>query len=454
MRISEELLCKLPEKWNEESWTVSPDCRHVAFGAEIEKKRLWMKGDSKWAVVRDGKTGPEYDQLELSVGVHFSPDSKHLAYAGWRGGKVYVRLDDAESDAFAELQQAPLVFSPNSFRLAYVARRGDLFAVVNDGVDGRPYSKIARGSVTFSPDSQRVAYAALRGAEWVMVDGGIEGRPFLTGTACPVYSPDSQRLAYVAQSGNEFFVVVDEKPYGPYEGVAFPEGIRFSADSRVLAFVALKDRLWRAVVDGVEHAAYESVGDLFFAFSPVGEMLGYDVLFHTGRRAVWIDGKMGNEYYDIAPLPLVFSPNGQHYVYAVGGGVSTSLVIDGVDQPPYDKIGTHSVRYSNNGERFGHSGSRYGKHMIVVDGAEGPTYDYVDEDGWSFSPDHRHFAYLASNELKMGNQHMVSVDHQTLEVKCDDFLGSLVWDDLDAQVLHTMIRRKQEIMRIKVSLHD
>ena len=67
----------------------SPDGKHLAYVAHIDWRRM--------AVVRDGRPGPEFDEIEWHPNwAHnnlFTPDSRHVLYQARQGGKCVVVLD-------------------------------------------------------------------------------------------------------------------------------------------------------------------------------------------------------------------------------------------------------------------------------------------------------------------------------------------------------------------------
>ncbi len=141
----------------------SPDSRHLAFPGKqtVMFPRLYV----------DGR--PIGTQYVLQTPV-WSGDSKHVATvtASNENGKVYHRafIDDRPQKLCQEIIPSSLHFSPDSRRLAYVAWQGDKMLAVADGVDGPPRDLILPQSLTWLDDG-RLAYVA--GAS---DSGGPKGR--------------------------------------------------------------------------------------------------------------------------------------------------------------------------------------------------------------------------------------------------------------------------------------
>lgn len=142
----------------------------------------------------------------------FSPDSRCLAYVGYRDGRPRVVVDDAEVEGYAS-SQSP-TFSPDSARFAHLATlAGGKSVVVVDGKASAPFDQLlgparnapwARTSITdvtplprlvFSPDSKRLAYAASRGGTAILVTDGQEQELGRAEVWRLVWSADSRRLA-------------------------------------------------------------------------------------------------------------------------------------------------------------------------------------------------------------------------------------------------------------------
>lgn len=91
-----------------------------------------------------------------------SPDKRHYAFGGIRGGKPAVFKDGQILAAHDELGAGTFTFSPDSQQLAYAARNSGQWFVCVDGIaGGMAFGGIAAQRLSFSPNSQRLAFNAL-----------------------------------------------------------------------------------------------------------------------------------------------------------------------------------------------------------------------------------------------------------------------------------------------------
>ena len=185
---------------------LSRDGRRYAYAA-----RRGNKKDGAWLVVVDGTESPEYTAVGEIV---FSPNGRHLAYAGELG---------------------------STGRRTSSKHRSRWFIVL-DGVKG----KVHRGvmGLHFSPDGRRLVYRTSGRSEPALIETG--GRVVCNGVAGKRYdriavmthSPDGRYLAYYAERGGCPLVVVETAECAQYrELLAAP---RFTGPG-ALRFVALCD---------------------------------------------------------------------------------------------------------------------------------------------------------------------------------------------------------------------
>lgn len=372
-----------------DSITVSPDCRRVAFEAEVRFREF---------VVVDGKEGKPYDRVSY---IKFSPDSK---------------------------------------RVAHLAKSGEKWMIVIDGREERPYDQVT--FPVFSPDSRHLAYMAKEGGNWFLVLDGKEGPRYgyddllymMTLSYPPRFSPDSRRIPYFARADKKFFLVVDGKEEKRYDYVAFPT---FSADGK-LAYNATVGNKTFVVINGKEGDPYDSIG--VPQFSPDGTRLAYDV--RAGNRAfLVIDGKEEKSYEGINKSPI-FSPDGRHLAYGVKSGDRELIVIDGKEERVYDATGF--PRFSPDGNRVAYPAKRGNRWLMVDNGKEGKEYDYVHRP--NFSPDSRLLAY----RVKTGNKVKVVLGGKEGK-EYDEVLGDLLVDMMfdSPQRLHYLARRGNDISLVE-----
>jgi len=216
----------------------SPDGKHVAYRA---------KKNGKWMLVVDGKSSQEHDALMLEDGKSsqehdallggfpvFSPDNSRIAY-GFKDGsawKVSVEVlgDNSHKNEMlsgilgGEYDKVGTVtFSPDGKHLAFAGINGKKKTVVVDGKNGPEQDFIDH--IFFSPDGQHLAYEAGKflpdkDDEWFMV---IDGQPrpvrdsLVRGSF--LFSKDSKHGAYIISNGKLQQVVVDGQASSGYKSI-------------------------------------------------------------------------------------------------------------------------------------------------------------------------------------------------------------------------------------------
>jgi Tol biopolymer transport system component len=356
----ERVLASLPFDSREAgALVISPDGTRGAYVKRVNG----LKG--RLQVVIDGNVGQaDYEQVGRNL-VTFSPDSRRVAFAAAREGKWHVVLDGVEGEPFDAVAGDSITFSPDGARLAYVADRGDTSLVVLDGAAGKAYDAVIDGSLTFSADGARLAYVALTGGKEVLVLDGAEGIAYER-FGPPRFSRDGKHVACVATATGSSAVVLDGNEGRALRGddQVHPASLAFSPDGERLAYVVGPPGRMRAVIDGAEGKAYEQVYDGSIAFSPEGRRVAYMAKRAGARR-----------------------------------GPSAVVVIDGNDDKPHDGVVPGTLRFSADGRRVAYLAENVGadgtvRRCAVVDGVAGTAYDWV-RDAPVFSPDGRHFAYVA-----------------------------------------------------------
>jgi Tol biopolymer transport system component len=311
-----------------------------------------------------------FDIVDLPV---FSPDGRHVAWSAQRDEKKQKWCVVVDGVAGAEYDQINTqislrdsynpVFSPDGKHVVYSAKKDTKWTMVVDNQEGAEYDAI--GDLIFSPDGKHLAYVA--DGRLVVLDGLEEGN-YGRVAVDPVFSPDSRHLAYLASTGRGFFLVLDGQVDANSSGIR-PGTFAFSPDSKHTAYV----------VDSTTAA-----GDF------------------TGKHFVVVDGHADAEYDDVYPPPF-FSPDGKRVAYVASLGGKQFLVVDGQAGARYDSVngspmsaGSTSVSsplFSPDGKHIACAAKKNNKCLVVVDGQPGAEYDYIGS--LIFSPDSKHFAYVA-----------------------------------------------------------
>jgi Tol biopolymer transport system component len=226
----------------------SPDSKRVAYIAFPKSLNRFVK-----VMVVDGVAGKEHDDIEFIPRI-FSPDSKHAVYTAKIGAKQNLIIDGIEGPLFNRIDY--FHFSPDGKHIAYSGVSGNGTVTVCDG------KEIAKGAVVFSPDWQHTAYLASKGwGGWMVVHDGKEGLRHTVGETWRTqlfFSPDSQRLAYRTSQAREIeFVVVDGVQSIPYRLVELGNPI-FSPDSKHFAYwAAPASGKWHVFVDRAYSEPYD-----------------------------------------------------------------------------------------------------------------------------------------------------------------------------------------------------
>lgn len=405
------------------SVVISPDGTRGAYVRPLKGGTL--------LVVVDGNASPQaYEQLGRNL--VFSPDSRHVAFAGSRGDHWYVVVDGAEGDPFDSVVPDSIVFSPQGDRVACVAELDGRASVVTNETPGKAYDAIVDGSLVFAVDG-RLAYVARAGGKESLVLDGEEGKSYDT-VGRPRFSRDGRHVAFAAAAGGTTFVVIDgvEGRARPADDPVHPLSLLFSPSGAAAYVVGPRGRV-RAVIDGVEGRPYEQVFDDSIAFSPEGRRFAY-VAVRGGadgappRSVVVVDGKEGPPHQGVVPGSIRFSPDGRRFAYlsersGPDGAVRRSAVVDGVEGKPYDWVCDAPV-FSPDGRHYAYVAQRRiaarppaapalgaapvppparnsrddvsaFESFAVVDGAEAGPYPWVRGD-LQFTPDARRVAYLAA----------------------------------------------------------
>jgi hypothetical protein len=125
-------------------------------------------------LLRDGQSGPEYDQIGQ---IASSADGRSLAYEAQKGKSHVLVLDGREWPLEAEVVQGSLTVSPDNKRLALVAYAKDKWQVMVDGRPDPPFDFVITETVKFSRNSKHSGYLALKGAKLqVVVDGKAQAQ--------------------------------------------------------------------------------------------------------------------------------------------------------------------------------------------------------------------------------------------------------------------------------------
>ncbi len=365
-----------------ESAVLSPDGRHVAYVESAAGERVFL----------DGKEQKSYEQV---AGLEFSHDGSRLAYAAKRDDRWYVVVDGRESPGYQRVGMPH--FNADGSKLAHVALLDvDKRTVVVNGQAGKPYDVISAGLIEFSLDGSRMAYGAVRDGKCYLVVNGEETGPFDDlGTRTGYrFSNDGSRLAFVALVGENLHVILDGRRSPPLYDVG---DFVFSPDGRRTAYAAQesKNGPWFVFLDGEKQGPYQTIGDQSLEFSPDGTRLAYAAQT-DGRWSAVVDGQAGEPHAGIAEMR--FSPDGKRLAYVTQDGETEAVVVDGKVERTFDAIGGGSLVFSRDSRTLGYIARSGYARFVVIGGARKSRYKMVAY--LNFSPDSRHYAYVALKESR------------------------------------------------------
>jgi hypothetical protein len=411
------------------------------------------------SVVWDGVAGPQFDGWVFFNGtpVIFSPDKRHVAWIGTRGGTFVVVVDNSirgewdnvdtevvpvvsnsgrialianvhgmrrvilDGSLFTNWEAAgALAFSTDADHFAFVGRAGPNWRVIVDGVTGPDLDQVGSGSlgagsqtVVFTQDGARFAYGAKRGDRWhVVVDG--EFGPAHDGlSGLPIFSADGTHLVYQAVVGDRACAVVDGTPEDLHTNIGRP---MFSPDGTRLMYM-VKDESASMVVDGERGPDFADLwfqadtAEIGYGFSPDSRHFGYLAgegkrFLHRGKWFAVVDGEQGPQFDDVGPLLGAdkaaramaaeprFSPDGTQFAFPAQVGKQWSMVVNGVAGDGFHLVGC--ARFSSTGRLAYFAKLDKRRLVYVLDGTPGPVLtdaNLFEEQPFVFSPDGAHLVY-------------------------------------------------------------
>ena len=255
-------------------------------------------------------------------------------------------MDGQTGPPYAAIDPYEIAWGGN--RLGFVAETKDksLHAVL-DGKAGPAFHWV--NWLRMTPDGAHYAFVV---DKTLIVDGVSRGpiEAAAMGGAPYLLAPDG-RVAYMKPGGNPPVVVVDGKEIPG----AVPLSVVFKADCKGFAYVKTTA---------------------------------------AGGKVAVIDGKAGLEYGQITELQ--YSRSGRSAYVAQKAGLWFP-VIDGVEGPGRNRV--VEFRFSEDGSRYAYetymaAGPGAG-FSVVVDGNASPLYRSIEDQALTFSPDSRHYAYVA-----------------------------------------------------------
>lgn len=170
--------------------------------------------------------------------------------------------------------------------------------------------------------------------------------------------------------------------------------------------------------------------------------IAYTVKTNEGEF-VALDGVAGKTYTSIPRYQLTeagvteqikFSPDGRRVAYVARRGEKFLVVVDGKEDPEYDRIRVGAPSFSPDSRRIAYFAERGGKTFAVIDGIESQPFDHSSSEAPIFSPDSRRVVYLADH----GKQtHLVIDGVETVE---PGYVGSPVFSKTGKRIAFVIVR--------------
>lgn len=439
--VDQQVLGPAGEK---DKYVVSPRGGHLAT--------ISPKG-SRVTVVVDGVVGPRFDDIvETTWGaidprpwegvdvnlqprgaaVTFSRDGSRYAYVARLSQEWVVMVDNKESfripvaGAVGAVSGIAGMAGNTELRMEFTGSDGKHLLLGKSGfagyelwVDGQKWPGTyasggggSEGTVdpVISPDGEHVAYVAQisRDKRGLIVDGKEAG---YFGTKLQ-YTPDSKHLISVNEGPKGHAVLIDGKQLFAAREIVHvhvpPTGSRlifelvhFNAQGNAREGTFL-------LVDGkpVEATLTKSSGIKRLIISPDGKHYAA-ICGATGNEFVVIDGKKGQEYFniidkdvgDLAP-GITFSPDSSKVVYtAYANGGRDQFII--INEEESDAMGNPWFKFSRDGKRLAYGGvvNQGQKGVLMIDGkaVSLPAGWITGPVTFTFSPEGSHYAFVAQN---------------------------------------------------------
>lgn len=302
-----------------------------------------------------------------------------------------VVYDGKAGPAYAEIAKETPVFSADGSTLAYAARKGTEWLWVVNGVEGPSYAELTPTSFAISTDGMHHAYVVVPRFRQsaLIVDGKVraEGKwdGIMPWDAAPVLSGDGSRLAFVeVQRSQKLMRVNLDGKTGPWHpGIAMHKSPGFGA--------FITNRIPGPTMDESAQPAAFSL-----RFSSNGSRFAYGTFTDEGKAFMMVDGKAG-EPHEFTGFDNLFSPDGSFHAYLARDDGQYRIFASGSPPLPVDSMYDWSLTSSPDGRHLAFAGIRDGQKAIWLNGKAAPSDvamdDYRNSQHIVFSPDSQRLAF-------------------------------------------------------------
>ena len=204
----------------------------------------------------------------------------------------------------------------------------------------------------------------------------VNGMPGATFTRIPepVHFIEGDSVCYFALTHEKLYIVHDGIARQPVDGIK----LLMVAHWMPSASVRDEDSGWGPMGMLISNSGDINASGNFCEGNSSLALPGKHVIYvarRAGKQLIIFDGVEGPPYDRIGAV--LFSRDGEHHAYTAKHGSTWRVVRDGIAQPAYAAIGNtykdpefSNVNFSLNGQHLSYLVSKKGKELIVVDGKE------------------------------------------------------------------------------------
>jgi hypothetical protein len=308
---------------------------------------------ARWAVVRDGVVGQEWEGLGRPV---LNANGSRLAYPALVGREWRVVVDGVAGAPFDAIMDRSITFDPIGRRLGYVARRGDSVHVVVDDSAGRGWDAVGR--LAFADDGKRFAYVARVGGQMMLVVDEHPQQPHAR-VGDFAFAHDGESWAYTMRDSSGWYVIERASRHGPFSDV---RSLAFTPPNGGLSFVGRTDGLEAVFLTGAASPRWHVAVDAP-VFSGSGRRWGY-VAHGEDYAEVYLDGKLRRREGHAGDLAI--GADGMRYAYVASTG-NTMAIVDERGRHEFDIVIDGTLQFIDGGSRWVClAGDRQRRELYVV----------------------------------------------------------------------------------------
>lgn len=344
-------------------------------------------------LIFNGIEDKKYDEI---VAVYISPSGSRVGYFAKNKKNYYAVIDSKEYGKYAELIDS-IYFSPDETQFFYEATKkgilGNKPLIILNGVEKIFTNVLATLPGHFTPLSGYPVYFTREGKKCRAYINEIKGKKYDVTGVGPIFSENSDIVGYSGSRNDTVYVVIDNQEIGGYTRVT---ELAFSTDGSEYAYVAY-----------INHDAYvfkgaEKFGPYDDAYHPTYSADGNHFVFTAKRdSSIFMVYDASEQSYHLDTGEPILSPDGNRLAYMVfielaelTGTNRQVAVIDGVQQKEYTFVYRTELTFSPDSKHFGYLADKDSLRVVaVIDGVEGKEYKNIYN--IVFNPNNNGYAYNA-----------------------------------------------------------